>query len=230
MEKGILKIFLFLSFIGFALFVIKLLFDKPPVIKSLFVIKEDLAQDSGYSSEYGPVLPFGTILKGEGKETLSPTIEFYLKKEALVYSPIDGTITEIRYQPEDKDYYIWIKPRFWSDWLVEIDHLTALQVKKGEKVSAGQVLGKPGRWYPEYGVGRVELMIIKEGRLDHYFCPSLFLAKEVKRDYDEFFSYAFKDSTRKEELQKMNPLGCLFKELKDKTVIIKNHQNLIVVN
>lgn len=226
MKKRIIKIFLFVSFIGFILVLVKIIFDKPPVVKSLFVKKEDLAQDPRYIPKYGPVLPFGAILKEDEKEAFSPTIEFYLKKDALVYSPTDGIITKIRYQPEDKDYYVWIKPRIWSNWLVEIDHLTALQVKEGKKVTAGQVLGKPGRWYPEHGVGRVELMIIKEGKINHYFCPSLLLAKEVKKDYEELFNYSFKNSTIKKKLQKMNPLGCLFKELKDKTI---DHQKLRIV-
>ncbi len=207
-------------------------FDPPPKLYLLPVSLDSLSYEPSYISEYGPILPFGGELKNPDKNTviLSPAIEFYAKSDANVYSPSNGIIDRIEYQKEDDDYYLWIKPKSWSSWIIEIDHLKEPKVKKGQKVVAGQILGRVGNWYQKEGIGRTELMIVKRGRIQHYFCPYLFAEKQAKEKFAKYFNTVFqnwKNNPPSNFSKKPVLPGCLYKELKDKS--FSDKQNLVIV-
>ena len=130
--------------------------DDPPLLEKTGIMVEDLVYDSRFISDYGPILPFGgKLYDPDGGFKLSPTYE----------------------------YYIWIKPSPRSAWIVEIDHLKDPAVQSGDKVKAGDYLGTAGNWYPNSGVGRTELMLVKRGAIQHYYCPYLYMSEALQRDF-----------------------------------------------
>ncbi len=233
MDKKIIIVALVFTF---TILIFKLLYsillDSPPQLYLLPVSLNSLSYEPTYVSEYGPILPFGGELKNPEKNTtiLSPTIEFYAKSDANVYSPSNGIIDRIDYQKENADYYLWIKPKSWSSWIIEIDHLKEPKVKKGQKVVAGQVLGKVGNWYQKEGVGRTELMIVKRGRIQHYFCPYIFAEKQAKEKFAKYFNTVINKwkNNSTQNISKYILPGCFYKELKDKS--FSNKQDLVVVH
>ena len=158
--------------------------DDPPLLEKTGIMVEDLVYDSRFISDYGPILPFGgKLYDPDGGFKLSPTYEYYLRAGARISSPLDGVVDQIEYQPQDGDYYIWIKPSPRSAWIVEIDHLKDPAVQSGDKVKAGDYLGTAGNWYPNSGVGRTELMLVKRGAIQHYYCPYLYMSEALQRDF-----------------------------------------------
>ena len=113
--------------------------------------------------------PFGDGFQHAGSKVL-PTFEYNFDgsyPEIEVYAPCGGVIGLIEWQEETKDYEMQILPRNNRTYKVLLDHVNDLTVKEGDKVTAGQVLGKignevgPTEFYPD-GIAwycRTELMI-----------------------------------------------------------------------
>ncbi len=212
-------IFVFLAFRYFY-------FYQPPRLKNLAVNLTDLSFDMQAVSEYGPILPFGgELVSPNGDRQLSPTIEFYLHSQALIKSPVDGIITDLGYQPEDKDYYAWIKPNSFSPWIIEIDHITNPKIAIGDKVTAGHIIGQAGHWEPSLNVGRTELMIVKRhwSNRQSYYCPLAFL--ENPQSWVKKVQLILQKSHFSSKSDLAHPF-CLYSQLKDKD---NTHQYLQVV-
>ena len=205
---------------GIVIFRMVFLDDTPPLLKHLGVDLRELRYQRDFVSYYGPILPFGAALHDvQGTSQLSPTYEYYTNSDATIYSPIDGRVTRVVFQPEDQDYYLWIRPRKHSAWVVEMDHVQEVVVKVGQQVTAGDILGKAGTWYPQENIGRTELMITQSrwNGKSYYYCPFLFVAEsqkeQIRRSLEAVFQKWQKHTGR--TIGNMILPGCLYRELKD---------------
>jgi murein DD-endopeptidase MepM/ murein hydrolase activator NlpD len=97
-------------------------------------------------------------------------------------APCDGTIKIIERQEQSGDYSVVIEPKvnpifiFGNDWVIDLDHVKDIKVKKGDKVTAGQVIGKPGS---DQGASWMfELDLVKRSDCNHY-APGKFFDSSV---------------------------------------------------
>jgi hypothetical protein len=136
-----------------------------------------------YSATGSAPIEFGaTVNSSSGGQKLIPNIELRVSATADVWSPVDGVIASIDKNSSQDDYEITIAHSALSEYHISIDHVTELRVKAGDRVSAGSVIGKPGIWYPNLGIGRVELQM-KRG--SDFVCPMDFLSTGVKAALQE---------------------------------------------
>jgi murein DD-endopeptidase MepM/ murein hydrolase activator NlpD len=64
-------------------------------------------------------------------------------------------------------------------WVIGYDHVTDLQVAKGQKIKVGDVIGKAA--VQNNGVYRYEIQINKEvNGVTTYYCPTYLLAPDVQ--------------------------------------------------
>lgn len=164
-----------------------------PVLRNLLVDIQPCASNpcSGTSSAgafvfstngSAPIVFGATVDASSGGQKVIPNIELRVSSSAEVWSPVDGVIASIEKNSSQDDYAVTIAHSALSEFQIEIDHLTELSVKEGDRVTAGSVLGKPGIWYPTQGIGRVELQM-KRG--SDYVCPMEYLAPDVSADLRE---------------------------------------------
>lgn len=156
---------------------------------------------------------------------ISPTFTYYLPLDTTIFSPIDGEIKEIVYQPESSDYQITIVQGNDHRWFAMYDHLTDIKVKERQRVKAGDPIGKPGPRGP--GWGFVELGVIYDedsrGNKVTNYCPWDYFDPTLKNQYMGQFSQMMKDweefmedSTIYDEAKMYAP-GCLYDKLLETT-------------
>jgi hypothetical protein len=128
------------------------------------------------SGNHAPIVFGATVPASSGGQKLIPNLELRVLSTADILSPVDGVISSIEKNSSQDDYAVSISHSALSEFSIEIDHVTALQVQARDRVSAGQILGKPGIWYPADGIGRVELQMKRGG---DFICPVEYLAADV---------------------------------------------------
>lgn len=102
-----------------------------------------------------------------------------LRSTSKVISPIDGIIAFIRYQEDSKDNEVFIQTFEGSLWTISLGHIIRLEVKKGDKVSEGDLIG-----YPNLGSNgtygfELEINKDKDGKTT-YYCPTFLLESNAK--------------------------------------------------
>jgi hypothetical protein len=130
------------------------------------------AEDQKEFCEFGAIVDMGHLL---------PNFEYRIDSNAALACPLDGEVENIIYQTGTNDYEIWIAPAAGSKWLCILDHVRGTTLTKGEHVSAGQIIGKPGPWSSFQG--RSELQVNNPD--GEYQCPMLFVDSSVKADVQE---------------------------------------------
>jgi hypothetical protein len=173
--------------------------DVPPVLKNLGV---DFAPWNPATGRAGAFifakglhtpqskifLEFGAVVEGpEGTKKVLPTFEYYVDRDANVYAATGGVVKYVEFQKDTQDWAIGISPRPGSCWVVEHDHILNPTVSKGDIVSPGQVLGKPGNWYwPDPMIGRTEIMVIKRSHgNDVAYAPFKFFDESLSQEYQQ---------------------------------------------
>jgi hypothetical protein len=149
----------------------------PPLLKNLAVAfapwdpVTDLAGDFVFvAAEEKVFLEFGAVVNSpDGPKTL-PTFEYRVAPDAVVVSPIDGTVEAIAFKPDTNDYEIRLLASPLSPFLVVVDHVTDLLVAEGDAVAAGQALGLPGTFSATLGRTELQLVNFVERRS---YCPLL---------------------------------------------------------
>lgn len=120
---------------------------------------------------------FGDKLSG-GRS--NPNFEFASLKQGIkVVAAIDGIVGFVKQQPDTGDYEVFLQPKENSAWTIGYDHLTNVNVKQGDTVKVGDVLGEPAM--QNNGLTRFEIQINKdEDGSTTYHCPSTLLAASAK--------------------------------------------------
>lgn len=126
-----------------------------------------------------PVFLFGQPLPKD-VPTPNPNFEFAgLDKPITLISAIDGIVAFIQEQPETKDNEVFLQTKDKSIWVIGYDHVTDLQVTKGQQIKVGDVIGKAA--VQNNGVYRYELQINKEvNGVTTYYCPTDLLSENTK--------------------------------------------------
>jgi hypothetical protein len=161
---------------------------------------------------------FGDKLGGKDDTRINPNFEFSsVKAEAKIVSAIDGVIGFIKEQPESKDYEVFVQPKEGSMWTVGYDHLVDVAVKKGDKVKAGDVLGKPA--IQGNGLHRFEIQINKDqSNTTTHYCPTSLLDPAVKEATLKWLGnmqaqWNTTAGLQLYDLSQQSPTGCLAKTM-----------------
>ena len=107
--------------------------------------------------EYGE-----TLVTNRGSFTF-PHPYYILPPGTKIIAVTDGTVKEIRYQEHTDDYSLVINTP--SGWTIDHDHVGNTKVKKGDKVSAGQVIAevkKSNGYIGQFDLGFTEIMIFAD--------------------------------------------------------------------
>lgn len=197
--------------------------DDDIVLSNLGTDMSNLIVDNNVLREYKTngikgFYPFGEKLPG--KDILNPNFEYAsLRSSTKVISPIDGVIGFIRSQEDTKDYEVFIQTFEGSIWTISMDHLVKLVVKKGDKVSVGDLIGYPN--IQGNGTYRFEIQINKD--LDGnttYYCPTFLLesnAREIlgKKITDMEKSWESVSKLDLYSIEKEKYPGCLYESFSD---------------
>jgi len=126
------------------------------------------------------IIPFGADLRPGQK---NPAFEYYVNGSSVeVRSVCAGYVEDIRLNDNFPDYEVWIKTSSASVFKLIYDHVVDLNVKKGDKVDAGTVLGKVGNG------DRTELQINKSDRDkgELSYCPFDFATDDFISRHKQF--------------------------------------------
>ena len=192
-------------------------------LKNLGTDLTNLIVDNNVLREYKTAGIKGFYTFGEklpGKEVLNPNFEYAsLRSSTKVISPIDGVIGFIRPQEDTKDSEVFIQTFEGSIWTISMDHLIKLEVKKGDKVSVGDVIGYPN--LQGNGTYRFEIQINrdKDGKTS-YFCPTFLLesnAREILGKKISEFEKSWESVSKLDlySIEKEKYPGCLFESFSD---------------
>jgi hypothetical protein len=129
-----------------------------------------------------PFIEFGkdmlTDASGEKKDNAA--FEYHVDPATDILAVADGTVTRMTFQDDTGDYEISIKTA--EKFIAIYDHILDPHVAKGDTVTAGDVLGKPGAWSPE--IGRTELQI-NDPNKNLSYCPFDFFDPKTIDTYKE---------------------------------------------
>ena len=152
---------------------------------------------------------FGDALSGN---RLNPNIEYAsMKKDAKIIAAVDGEIVFIREQEDSGDSEVFLQTSEDSVWMIGYDHLVGVQVKKGDKVKAGDWLGSPA--VQGNGLYRFEFQVNKRdssGGEDTHYCPFQLLdeteSASIKQSFRQLLSN-WESTTGKNDLYDEDALG-----------------------
>lgn len=199
------------------------LVDDSLELKNLGTDMSNLIVDNNVLREYKTNGIKGFYTFGEklpGKDILNPNFEFAsLRSTTKVISPIDGVIGFIRPQEDTKDYEVFIQTFEGSIWTISMDHLVKLEVKKGDRVSVGDLIGYPN--LQGNGTYRFEIQINKDkdGKTS-YYCPTFILESNAREILGKKITEMEKswESVSKLDLytiEKEKYPGCLYESFSD---------------
>lgn len=106
----------------------------------------------------------GDVLTGPGGPQIMPHPMYVLPPGIEVLSVTNGKVADIKYQAESNDYSLVIYPDE-SAWTIDYDHVTDIKVKKGDSVTAGQVIAHSPLatgYLGQYNLGFFEIMIFED--------------------------------------------------------------------
>jgi len=203
-------------------------FEQPPVLKNLGVDFAAYDPSTGSAgafvftdSEEKVFFEFGAVVQGPEGQKVLPTFEYIVSSEANVYAVCDGIVLETRYQEDTQDYEVIISPAVGSPWRVSQDHIRDIRVSQGDKVKAGDVLGKPGTWSD--GLGRTEIMVFKEQFFGEprAYAPFRFFDPELSQEYqqkvwrlmEDWENFKNDPTVYNQEAMTEFYAGCLYEEL-----------------
>lgn len=174
--------------------------NKGPVLKNLGVSFESWNRNTNRagaflfkSSENKLFLEYGAeVPSSEGGTKILPTFEYRTSPDADVLSAIDGVVTKVDYQSNTQDYEILIQPEENSQWTLGQDHINNPRVTKGNRVKAGDILGKVGSFGE--GLGRTEIMLWKSSSTrPETHCPLKYFDPQLLSQYKQKIQQHMKD-------------------------------------
>ena len=165
--------------------------DSPPVIKNLGINFDTafvfLQSENKLFLEYG-----AEVASSEGGTKILPTFEYRTAPDADVFAVSDGIIKSITYQDRNRDYAIHILPSENSQWTIGHDHVSNPRVSVGQKVKAGDLLGKVGSL--SSSLGRTEIMMwVSEATRPMTYCPMKYFDPQLLPQYKQKILQHMKD-------------------------------------
>lgn len=116
------------------------------------------------------------------KRNVQPT--FVLPLGTKVHSLVDGVVTEVKtlYSGDDT---IWVARSSQSQYIYETEHVNNPVVKKGDRVSGGQVIGEvsshDSQYHPGFGIVEIGILKPSAGQAQH-ICPFHYLDPSIKAE------------------------------------------------
>jgi hypothetical protein len=125
-----------------------------------------------------------------GEYQLQACFKWYVSWDTDVLVPCDGVIERIDFQPQSDDYSVLIVPekeRFLNfgknKWVIDIDHVKDIRFERGDRVKAGEVLGRPAS---DQGGGTSMFELdLKNMSDDNHYAPMKFFDPATKAAYEE---------------------------------------------
>ncbi|GEM_PF-3392195 len=155
-----------------------------------FLFKKEIANS-------GSKLPFqpggGNVTRGDGTSKRVPEIGFTLPVGTNIKAVMDGIITSVTYQDNDKDYEVWQVPSKDSPYLVTYDHVSNVTLKVGDSIKAGTIMGQVGHINGEFGA--FELTVMKDANqpVKTFSCPVKFFEAGVQTTIKQQISQLMTD-------------------------------------
>jgi biotin carboxyl carrier protein len=128
--------------------------------------------------EYGYEIAANSV--GAAKKNPQPT--FIVPLGTKVMSLVDGEVIDVP-KLYSNDYSVHVQAP-GSDLVFETEHVINVQVKKGDKVKAGQVIAEVSDYDAKNydGLGLYEIGILKAGNPPSHVCPFDYLDDSIKDD------------------------------------------------
>ncbi|MBI2057366.1 MAG: peptidoglycan DD-metalloendopeptidase family protein [Candidatus Yanofskybacteria bacterium] len=164
--------------------------NNPPVIKNL-----GINFDTAFvflQSENKLFLEYGAEVSGPSGPKILPTFEYRTAPDADVLAISDGIVQKVTYQNDTSDYEIHIIPSENSQWTIGHDHVNNPKVSVGNRVKAGDIIGKAGNMGG--GLGRTEIMIwVSEATRPMTYCPLKYFDPQLLDQYKQKIIKHMKD-------------------------------------
>jgi hypothetical protein len=167
---------------------------------------------------------FGQSLAHMGQpDRLNPNLDFRgLARQVDVLAAIDGKVLFVHERPTGKEYEVTLAKTDNGAWLVSYDHVTDLQIKRGDRVVTGQALGRaaPYRSGTYYYQLQVAHKTSATGDVIEYVCPTTLLNPDVRPAYVEGMNLFVRDwiTFRTKDTYGAQDGGCVEQTLKPKQV------------
>lgn len=167
----------------------KIVDDEPPLkLKNIGVDFDDFVFTKQKLQFNRLFMGFGFVISGNmssgSKDKANPQPTFILPLGTPVRSLVDGVVANIA-TVWSGDYSIQVtEDGQMQKWIYETEHVINPKVKKGDKVSAGQIIAEVSRFdkgLPE-GFGAVEIGILKGGQIPEHVCPFAYLDPSIKEE------------------------------------------------
>lgn len=118
----------------------------------------------------------------------NPQPTFVLPLGTKVHSLVDGVVVNVE-SLYSSDYTIWVSSHEGSKYIYETEHVDNPIVKKGDRVTGGQIIGEVSDHDSQYhpGFGIVEIGILNpqpDGKASH-ICPFHYLDPSIKADIEK---------------------------------------------
>lgn len=128
--------------------------------------------------EYG----YGIEANSAGPAKKNPQPTFIVPLGMKVMSLVDGEVMDVP-KLYSNDYSVHVQAP-GSDLVFETEHVINVQVKKGDKVKAGQVIAEVSDYDAKNydGLGLYEIGILKAGNPPSHVCPFDYLDDSIKDD------------------------------------------------
>ena len=191
--------------------------DTPPVLKNLainmgpwdrqtnlagdLVFSKKLLFNDGFINNEKAFLEFGEFDHMINNPDRSVEYWWFLSPGTKVRAPADGVVS-VGFFEHTKDWGVGIAKGGWtsygapigSKWIVGLEHLVNLEVKDGDIVKAGDILGEAApRTFPGEDFGFTELSVWTGGATILKYCPFEFLDESLKPVYEEKINQLAKD-------------------------------------
>lgn len=132
-------------------------------------------------SDFGYVIKAAYTSSGQDKASPQPT--FIAPLGTKVRSLVDGVVFEVT-KLYSGDYSVQVYDGKSATWVYETEHVINVTVKKGDKVTAGQVVGEVSDYSKQGydGLGLFEIGILHGGNPPQHVCPFSYLDDSIKAD------------------------------------------------
>ena len=191
--------------------------DTPPVLKNLainmgpwnrqtnlagdLVFSKKLLFNDGFINNEKAFLEFGEFDHMINNPDRSVEYWWFLSPGTKVRAPADGVVS-VGFFEHTKDWGVGIAKGGWtsygapigSKWIIGHEHLVNLEVKDGDIVKAGDILGEAApRTFPGEDFGFTELSVWTGGATILKYCPFEFLDESLKPVYEGKINQLAKD-------------------------------------